>query len=225
MAVVEMSPIFVNPHIRHAILVEPTRVVSRYLREKTAPEQPIARELGGYAAYFSTDLPFAVDLGVGWVKHQALILVPPYRRHRVQRCHGLRTILIEPESVCPTALTDPCWTPGTAAYARWVARIEAGFGAWERLGMVPNRSVDELVFGRDLPRRRLDQRIAEAVRMLSQQPSEPNSRVPALAAVAGLSPSRLSHLFREEIGTSIRRFRAWKRIRNAMQLAAGEPIL
>lgn len=222
-----MSTMFVNPRIKHTILFEPKRIVGRLRSDRVAidPAQPVSRLLGGYIAYFSADLPFAVDRGKGWEWGHPLILVRPYEKHQLLRCHGLRSILIEPESVCPAAMESECWTPGTAAYQHWVARIEHGFHEWEHLASIPNRSIDELVFGHDLPSRKLDGRIAAAIDTLAALPSSHRASVTALAQGAGLSQSRLSHLFRDEIGVSVRSFRAWKRIRKSIALTANEPIL
>lgn len=44
-----------------------------------------------------------------------------------------------------------------------------------------------------------------------------------LAAAVGLSPSRLQHLFTDEVGVAFRRYRAWMRMRRAIAaVAAGE---
>jgi AraC-like DNA-binding protein len=52
-----------------------------------------------------------------------------------------------------------------------------------------------------------------------------NHPVEALAEQAGLSPSRLQHLFAEEIGLPLRTFRIWVRLRQAgEQMAAGETV-
>jgi AraC-like DNA-binding protein len=220
------SSIFVNPRIKHAILVEPKRIVGRTLRSEFVniePERPISRLLGGYIAYFSVDLPFAVDRGAGWEQGRDLVLIRPYEKHRLVRCEGLRSVLIEPESVCPSVMEDRRWIAGTKQNRQWIDRIAHGFDEWERLGTVPDRSVDELVFGQNLPPRRLDPRIAEVADVIADYPSGPS--VIALAARVGLSPSRLSHLFREQLGIPVRSFRAWKRIRNSMVLTANEPVL
>lgn len=222
------STIFVNPRIKHAILVEPTRIVGRTLRTKAVniePERPISRLLGGYVVYFSVDLPFAVDRGHGWERGSSLVLVRPYEQHRLLRCEGLRTILIEPESVCPRRMEDERWIEGTDANRAWIDRIAVGFEEWERIGTIPERSVDELVFGENLPPRELDSRIAAVVDAISACTSGGASQVLTLARQTGLSASRLSHLFREQLGIPIRSFRAWKRVRNSMALAAGETIL
>jgi AraC-like DNA-binding protein len=222
------SPIFINPRIKHAILVEPTRIVGRTLRSEFVnieAERPISRLLGGYVVYFSVDLPFAVNQGHGWEIGRNLVLVAPYRRHELVRCEGLRSILIEPESVCPRVMQDDRWTDGTRANLDWVARIEHGFDEWERLGIVPDRTIDQIVFGDDLPARQLDPRIERGVKAICAQPSASSSSVVALARQAGLSNSRFSHLFREELGIAVRSFRSWKRARNSLAATASEPIL
>ena len=220
------SEIFVNPRITHTILVEPKRIVGRTLLSEFVniePERPIKRLLGGYVAYFSVDLPFAIDRGNGWEVSHRLVLMRPYERHWLRRCQGLRTILIEPESVCTLFMDDERWIAGTDANRDWVARIEHGFDEWERLGIVPDRSVDQLVFGADLPPRQIDPRIAEVAELISACAS--SYSVIELARQAGISTSRLSHLFRDQLGIPIRSFRAWKRLRNSIALAASEPIL
>ena len=46
-----------------------------------------------------------------------------------------------------------------------------------------------------------------------------------LAAVAGLSESRFLHLFRDEFGTSVRRYRLWVRLMHAgAAIAAGDNL-
>ncbi len=222
------ADIFVNPKIRHAILVEPTRIVGRTLQSaliNIEAERPISRLLGGYVIYFSVDLPFAVDRGAGWECDHKLVVIRPYQSHRLVRCEGLRTILIEPESVCPQAMEDAHWCTGTDVHRAWVKRIEAAFNEWETLGMVPDRSIDQMIFGENLPSRPLDPRIARVIEQISHCPSDPESHVLALAGRAGFSASRLSHLFRSQLDIPIRSFRAWKRARNSIVLTVNEPVL
>lgn len=223
------SAIFVNPQVKHAILVEPKRIVGRTLASESVnieTDRPISRLLGGYIAYFSVDRPFALDRGRGWERQDTLALVRPYEPHRLMRCEGMRSVLIEPESVCASVMEeDERWANGTEANRNWVARIKRGFEEWEWLGILPDRSVDEMVFGENLPRRRLDPRIEYAVEAVCALPSDPASSVVTLARRTELSTSRLSHLFRDQLGIAIRSFRAWKRVRNSMELTVGEPIL
>lgn len=222
------STISGNRQSKPAILVEPTRIVGHMLRSSVVniePERPISRLLGGYVVYFSVDLPFAVDRGNGWEQGSSLVLVRPYEQHRLLRCEGLRTILIEPESVCPLGMEDERWMAGTDANRAWIDRIAAGFGAWQKMATMPERTVDELVFGENLRPRQLDSRIASVVDAICACSSGRTSQVLTLARQAGLSTSRLSHLFREQLGIPVRSFRAWKRVRNSMVLAASETIL
>ncbi len=61
-----------------------------------------------------------------------------------------------------------------------------------------------------------DPRIQAVVRAILEWP-EPDAtpRIEDLAAVAGLSPSRLAHLFRERVGIPIRALRTWFRLKAA----------
>jgi len=222
------STFFVNPKIKHAILVEPTRIVGRTLRSERVniePERPLQRLLGGYVVYFSDALPFALDRGKGWERGRKLVLMRPYEQHWLLRCQGLRTILIEPESVCSSFMEDQRWSEGTEQNRRWAKRIERGFDAWATLGIVPDKSVDESIFGENLPARQLNARIASVITEINACPSGSQSSVTMLARHIGLSTSRLSHLFREQLGIPIRSFRAWKRVRNSIALTVSEPLL
>src|SRR2546430_1470506 len=75
------------------------------------------------------------------------------------------------------------------------------------------------------PPRRLDDRIRRAVDLIRDLPSARVSRTPSIAREVVLSPSRLRHLFGEQVGVPIRRYRAWKRLRNSIQIASQEPNL
>jgi len=65
----------------------------------------------------------------------------------------------------------------------------------------------------------LDSRIGKAMDFLTTRLSEPFS-MERLARVAGLSPSRLRHLFREQAGDSPRHFQEQQRLRRARDLLA-----
>jgi len=71
----------------------------------------------------------------------------------------------------------------------------------------------------------MDPRVARVAQRVAQAPDEPENETTALARAVGLSPSRLRHLFCEDVGAPIRTFRAWKRLRNAIQHALQEPNL
>lgn len=72
--------------------------------------------------------------------------------------------------------------------------------------------------------RLIDSRIAEAAALIH---ADPAASVPShvLAERAGLSESRFLHLFRLEVGTSLRRYRLWVRLIHAgSAIGAGESL-
>lgn len=69
-----------------------------------------------------------------------------------------------------------------------------------------------------------DPRVARVLACLEQAGAQ-DSGLAALAQVAGLSPPRLQHLFKEVTGTTPRRYRLWQRLRTAVvQLAQGQGL-
>jgi AraC-like DNA-binding protein len=81
---------------------------------------------------------------------------------------------------------------------------------------------DMLGFATARARRAIDPRVARAVRALEDAGDDAPS-LDAVAGVAGLSPSRLQHLFTAEVGVPFRRYRAWTRMRRAIEaIVAGE---
>ncbi len=72
--------------------------------------------------------------------------------------------------------------------------------------------------------RRVDPRIAAAARRIRQDAAAAISSG-ELAAAARLSESRFLHLFRDEVGTSLRRYRLWVRLIHARTaIAAGDNL-
>lgn len=64
----------------------------------------------------------------------------------------------------------------------------------------------------------LDERVEIVARRLAAESGE-NVPIEELAELAGLSPSRLAHLFKEQVGIPIRMFRTWFRLKNAVMFA------
>jgi len=68
----------------------------------------------------------------------------------------------------------------------------------------------------------LDPRLRRVVEHLQSQ-SDDLIAISTLANVAGLSASRLQHLFTEQVGVPFRRYRAWNRMRQALyQIVRGQ---
>ncbi len=63
--------------------------------------------------------------------------------------------------------------------------------------------------------RPLDARVEEVLWRLNNEPDGEGADLEALAAAVCLSPTRLAHLFKEQTGTSVRRYRTWARISKA----------
>ncbi len=80
-------------------------------------------------------------------------------------------------------------------------------------------SFDLFFFGERLPYRKLDRRIAVAAHRIRTTTEGHESKTSAIARDVALSPSRLRHMFSEQVGAPMRSFRYWKRLRNAIQIA------
>ncbi|MDP3653381.1 MAG: AraC family transcriptional regulator [Rhodoferax sp.] len=75
----------------------------------------------------------------------------------------------------------------------------------------------EAFLGRRLLRKKIDPRVAQVLAMIGKEPAE-KIQVERLADAVSLSSSRLAHLFAEQVGVPIRRYRLWKAIREAIRL-------
>jgi AraC-like DNA-binding protein len=70
----------------------------------------------------------------------------------------------------------------------------------------------------------LDARINRVIQLIKNDPSQSYS-VEALADNVSLSPTRLVHLFKEQTGVPIRRFRQWNRMKSVVEfVAAGQTL-
>ncbi len=70
----------------------------------------------------------------------------------------------------------------------------------------------------------LDARVESALAFLKESPQHYGS-IEALAAKVHLSPSRLAHIFKQEVGVPVRRYVLWTKMRRALDLAiAGESL-
>ena len=141
------------------------------------------------------------------------VFVPPDRPHVIDAESG-RVVAIywEPES------TDYPFAPLGSA----VRALSLPDHGWRRLRQMDLRSLSpveawaECAAALDLPVQAsptpLDPRIADTVEYIRHAPGEPHT-LHALAERAHLSPSRLSHLFSEQVGVTLRRFIVWNRAR------------
>lgn len=72
---------------------------------------------------------------------------------------------------------------------------------------------------------KLDDRISKCLKLIKNHLSDQTITVDQIAETVFLSPSRLMHLFSEQIGIPIRKYILWQRLRTALlKLAKGESI-
>jgi AraC-like DNA-binding protein len=182
--------------------------------------------LGGYAIYVSVVRPIQLTIDGVDTEKEFLAIIPPHVRHSIKCGDGVRSILVEAESVSPDLMSDERFHAGGEDARAWAHRIEAGFQRWHAgASSAETLSLDLFFFGERLPALHLDERIVHAVERIRNEPDAPASRTGVIAKDVALSPSRLRHLFGEQISIPIRRFRAWKRLRRSIHIALREPNL
>ena len=163
------------------------------------------------------DGPLRVTTPDGTTREGTSVLIPPRLTHQlVCLGRGLVSCYLEPTS----ARAEAC----RHKMSGWIGEIGVGHAAEQRLRFTP--ADDEsasawLDLAAPSAQRTIDPRIAAAARRIREDPATtaPSSE---LAAEASLSESRFLHLFRDELGTSLRRYRIWVRLVHAgTAIAAG----
>jgi AraC-like DNA-binding protein len=160
------------------------------------------------------DRPLTVLTPDGSTGYAHSVLIPPRLTHQLV-CHGGRLVSAYLEPTADRA--ESC----RRAFSTWVDGIGVRHAAEEQLAFVPgdDRSACRwLDLAAPATERLIDPRILGATARIRAEPAATLSSR-ELAAEAGLSESRFLHLFRDEVGTSLRRYRLWVRL-----LAAGAAI-
>lgn len=187
------------------------------------------RTMGAALIYVSEDGKFELCSGDGRRQLTDIALILPYTNHRISG-NGRRviTFLIEPEFINLRSL--PLWRAANSDLVmRRLSRrirniaetIERGNG---EVFAALDSALELGVFGRELERSYVDPRVRAIINCIRAEPAARNAVVD-LAAQQGISGSRLSHLFKSEIGISFRLFRAWKRARSVPQRVLALPNL
>ena len=169
---------------------------------------PTVRCFGAISIYVSLGRPFALTLD-GETRFSLCEIVGTDTPHQISSADRLMiSILIEAETLeSEFQIKDK---------RLLLDRITRGF-AGDHESIRDCKDFDERFFGQTLPRRALDRRIARVARHICAFPAERHS-ASLYAEQAGLSISRFTHLFREQMGTTLRRFCAWKRARGVMAM-------
>ena len=148
-----------------------------------------------------------------------VVLIPPDRPHEINA--GTAPILViywEPQSQdypfedCgPTVQAFPVNAHGLSALVTLGPDRSDPTQAWARcvsaLGLTGGQSNKDL-----------DPRVAATLERIRSAPAESHT-LQSLAAAVHLSPSRLRHVFSEQVGVALRRFVVWTRVRHAVRLA------
>lgn len=180
---------------------------------------PSLRNFGSLTVYASLQRPLRIALPGGEWMERDMAVVPPFQPHRIATDDQMiGAIMIEPENIdfgrLPTGLQPKHGGPDDGM----LKRIRAAYAYLQRVGMsasVEGLDGDQLFWGEPLPRRRLDPRVEMIVERIAHAP---NAQYTAeeCAAAARLSFSRFLHVFKDDVGATFRKFRAWKRARSML---------
>ena len=163
---------------------------------------------------------FRIMLGDGAWRSYRTAIVPPGLRHALDVAGGVHgKLFVETDSpfapafrhrfpyrrAAVTDLNDS----ETLEIFRWIFEEDPQQDAVERrLNLLLARKPEET---------HLDPRVQQVVELIRNEPDR-NYSQGELAATLGLSPSRLLHLFSEQLGVPYRRFRMWKRLMLSFEL-------
>jgi AraC-like DNA-binding protein len=166
------------------------------------------------------DGPLTVATADGATRRAHSVLIPPRLTHQLT-CHGtgLVSCYLEPTSDRADA--------SRLKFGAWRGDVGVGHVAETRLQFTPadDESASHwLDLAAPAAHRTIDTRIAAAAQRIRDDPTATISSQ-QLAAEAALSESRFLHLFRDELGTSLRRYRLCVRLTHAgTAIAAGDNL-
>jgi AraC-like DNA-binding protein len=219
-------PAHVTPHQEHP-QVKPQRRSMIMTSDRTVYSgllgSPSTRKHGAHTVYIAHETPFEIAIDGAAPECAWLAVVPANVVHRITSSDRLiRDLLVEPESaaLADLAIWDARGVPApTAEYLK----LRRAFDEWltGRDFAVSNAAeLDRFFFGRPLAPRTLDPRIQRVAARIRTSPHEQISAT-EFAHLTSLSFSRFVHLFKQEIGMTLRAFCAWKRARAALPSMTG----
>jgi AraC-like DNA-binding protein len=162
------------------------------------------------------DGPLAVTTPDGATTEGTSVLIPPRLTHKlVCLGRGLVSCYLEPTSVRAESCRN--------RVSRWHGEIGVGHAVQRELVFTPaddQSACRWLDLAAPPSQRAVDPRVTAAAHRIRVDPATAVS-AQELAAEAGLSESRFLHLFRDELGTTLRRYRIWVRLVHAGTAIAG----
>ena len=157
-------------------------------------------------------------------------IIPPDVKHRIDDCDALQAIIyLEPESFISKRLFEKYFPDGKIRALNFEI-IKPFMGMLQKLEKMIYSCFEVRNFldgilnslvGDYLPKEIMDKRIKFVINVCKQTPEKKiSTRV--LANKVNLSESRLTHLFKEQVGIPIRRYLLWLRLSDAlMELSKG----
>lgn len=176
--------------------------------------------LGSAALCVGIDQPFRVleSESSGWRTCRS-VLVPPGCLHEIEVGGAIMAIVfIEPESpdyrIVQNAMLDGEWQ---CLYElnneeQVLALLQQAWEKEEADALAIHALLERLIPPPQSTQRPLDARIQKVIAIMKEDLTHSYS-MNELADAINLSPTRLVHLFKEEVGVPIRRFRQWHRMR------------
>jgi AraC-like DNA-binding protein len=162
------------------------------------------------------DGPLSVTTPDGATAEGTSVLIPPRLTHKLDCLgRGLVSCYLEPTSVRAESCRN--------RVSRWHGEIGVGHAAQRELVFTPTDDQSAcrwLDLAAPPSQRAVDPRVTAAAHRIRVDPATAVS-AQELAAGAGLSESRFLHLFRDELGTTLRRYRIWVRLVHAGVAIAG----
>ena len=165
------------------------------------------------------DGPLTVATPDGVKRDAHSVLIPPRLTHQLI-CHGRGLV---------SCYLEPTSDRAQSALSKFTVSGDIGVTHADERHLMFTPTDDQsacrwLDFAAPTTHRRIDARIAKAAARIRDDPATTTTSA-ELAAEAGLSESRFLHLFRDELGTSLRRYRLWVRLVHAgTAIAAGKNL-
>lgn len=179
---------------------------------------PTKRSFGSLTVYVSLSRPLRISVASGCWSEVKLAVIAPYISHQIaSEEQHIGVVMIEPESVDLSRLPN-FMTPGSDPALAEIPLEKLRFAfahLQQRETDAEKVDFDDLFFGERLARRCMDRRIEAVAEVIRIDPCASHNAT-ASAGQACLSFSRFLHLFAAELGTSYRRYCAWKRARNML---------
>lgn len=148
----------------------------------------------------------------GGASERSALVIPPGRRHRLA-CGTTRMLTLYPLRLGAELTRLEADLESLEGLRRAAMAASEGANSSDALGA----AVHALTTGMTT---RLDPRLLRAVDLLKREGGASMS-LEAMAEAIHLSPSRLMHLFRANLGVPFRQLRSWERMRRATEARAG----